>query len=153
MASINIYVTDELKERMSRVEANWSEVCRRAIEVELNQVAAESGALLSAATQPSETENWQQIIFDQPTSETSIVIKPSITPQYAGVTPLEVMMLSSWFSGIRQQIGQVNMNGVRFSELLQGTYATSLLLPGQPWCSGQLKVEQQLIFKHPPVDQ
>lgn len=63
MANIEIYVADDLKDRMSQVQTNWSEVCRRAIEAELSRVEAENN---QPAVEPvSETEGWKQIPFDQ----------------------------------------------------------------------------------------
>jgi post-segregation antitoxin (ccd killing protein) len=35
MPALNIYVTDDLKRRMTKINANWSDVCRKAIETEL----------------------------------------------------------------------------------------------------------------------
>lgn len=147
MASINIYVADEFKERMAQVEANWSEVCRRAIEAELNRLTAENEPATSAVDQ--DNENWKQITFDQTLLEQGTVIKPSMSPNYSGPTPKEVTILSTWIKDIQVAIGRSTAAGARLSQLLDGTYSAEILIPGRPWLSGQLKLEQRLVFSYP----
>lgn len=149
MASINIYVTDDLKERMGNVTTNWSEVCRRAIEAELNRLAE--------SEQPNieyqDTKNWKQVTLDQNLLEQGVVMKPSMAPGYSGSTPKEVTTVSSWLKEINETIGRSGVGGAQISQLLEGTYPAGLLIPGRPWLSGQLKLEQKLVFIYPPSEE
>lgn len=151
MASINIYVTDEFKERMTRVEANWSEVCRRAIEAELNRL--ETTHEQSAAELPSDTENWKQITFTQDLLDQGVVIKPSMAPNYSGTPVKEVAVLSSWLADINKAIGGTGVGGARINQLLEGNYPAQILMPGKSWLSGQLKLIQQLVFSYPSSEE
>lgn len=144
MASINIYVTDALKERMGQVEANWSEVCRRAIEAELTRLANGSGQPSELAT--TETADWKQLVFDTPLVDQGVVLK--VAP---GNPP--VVLLADWLERVNQQIGTMSINGGSFGQLLGGTFPTGLLIPGRPWLSGSLKVEQRLVFSYPPSEE
>ncbi len=150
MASINIYVTDELKERMSHVESNWSEVCRRAIEAELNRLAVESEPSQETS---KEEKDWKQIVFTPTLLDQGVVIKPSMAPNYSGSTPKEVTNLSTWIKDINKAIGPSGVGGARISQLLDGTYPAGILIPGRPWLSGRLKLEQQFVFSYPPSEE
>ncbi|MBW4474744.1 MAG: hypothetical protein KME45_30850 [Stenomitos rutilans HA7619-LM2] len=150
MASINIYVTDDLKERMSHVAANWSEVCRRAIEAELNRSTGDEQPTLGT---PQDIEDWKQIAFDQNLLAQGIVIKPSMAPNYSGSTPKGVTDLSGWLDDINKAIGPTGVGGARISQLLEGSYPAGILIPGRPWLSGRLKLEQKLIFNYPPTEE
>ena len=146
MASMNIYVTDELKDRMGKVEANWSEVCRRAIEAELTRLANGSGQPSEAAT--TETADWKSLAFDSPLVDQGAVLKLP-TP---GSNP-PVVLLADWLASTNQQTGRMSINGGHFNQVLDGTFSTGLLLPGRSWLSGRLKVEQRLVFSYPPSEE
>lgn len=145
MASMNIYVTDELKERMSQVEANWSEVCRRAIEAELTRLANGSGETTLPST--TETADWKSLPLDEDLINQGVVIKPS-----KPANP-PVVLLTDWLNTVNESIGKMTINGGQFRQIVDGTFATGLLIPGRPWLSGRLKVEQRLVFSYPPSEE
>lgn len=145
MASINIYVADALKDRMGQVEANWSEVCRRAIEAELTRLANGSGEPSAPST--TETADWKQLVFDTPLVDQGVVLKlptPANPP---------VVLLADWLTSTNQQLGRMTINGGHFRQALDGIFLTGLLIPGRPWLSGRLKVEQRLVFSYPPSEE
>jgi post-segregation antitoxin (ccd killing protein) len=151
MASINIYVTEDFKERMTRVETNWSEVCRRAIEAELSRL--ETTDHQPTAELPPNAENWKQITFTEDLLEQGVVIKPSMAPNYSGTPVKEVAVLSSWLADINKAIGNTGVGGARISQLLEGSYPVQLLMPGKSWISGRLKLIQQLAFSYPSSEE
>lgn len=145
MASMNIYVTDDLKERMTQVQANWSEVCRRAIEAELTRLSNGSGETAIPAT--AETADWKSLTLDEDLINQGVVIKPS----KAADTP--VVLLTDWFRTVNENIGRMTINGGHFRQVVDGTFSAGLLIPGRPWLSGRLKVEQRLVFSYPPSEE
>jgi hypothetical protein len=145
MASINIYVPDELKERMGQVEANWSEVCRRVIEAELTKVA--NGSSHPPVPTSTETADWKSLEFDSPLVDQGVVLKmvlPANPP---------VVLLSEWLKAVNQRIGSVQVHGGHFHHVLEGTFPVDVLMPGRPWLSGRLKVEQRLVLSYPPSEE
>lgn len=151
MASINIYVPDELKARMGTVEANWSEICRQAIEAELSR---QTGGINSMPIEQSNDQtNWVDIPFDEPRSAKDVIVKPNLPPNHSGVVPSEVSLLSSWTAELNKSIGNTSTVGTRVSQLLEGTYSADILIPGEPWRSGCLKLEQRLVFRYPDSTQ
>lgn len=136
---------------MSRVETNWADICRRAIEAELARIEANNGQ--QAAEPPADTENWKQITFDEPLLEKGVVMKPSMAPNYSGPTPKEVVVLASWINDLHRAIGATGVGGARISQLIEGSYPAEVLIPGRPWLSGRLKLEQQVVFSYPPSEE
>lgn len=136
---------------MSRVQTNWSDVCRRAIDAELTRLEANNGQ--PAAETPADTANWKQIRFDEPLLEKGVVIKPSKPPNHSGPLPKEVEVLSSWVAELHRIIGNTAVSSSRVSLLLEGSYPVEILIPGRPWLSGQLKLEQQIIFSYPASEE
>ncbi|KAM3092077.1 hypothetical protein ACKFKG_23510 [Phormidesmis sp. 146-35] len=151
MASINIYVTDELKEQMGGVETNWSEVCRRAIESELERLTLEAEVSDPPSTEGN--EDWKQIAFNQSLLDQGVIIKPSMAPNYTGTSPKEVTNLSTWLNDINKAIGTPGVGGAQISQLLDGTYPAGILIPGRPWLSGRLKLQQRFVFSYPPSEE
>lgn len=151
MANISIYISDDLKDRMSRVQTNWSDVCRRAIEAELDLLEANGGQ--PAVETPADTDNWKQIAFDEPLLRKDVVIKPSMSPNYSGTTPKEVAVLSSWIAELHKAVRNTGSGGARVSHLLEGNYPVEVLIPGRSWLSGHMKLEQRIVFSYPASEE
>lgn len=108
MASINIYVPDELKARMGTVEANWSEICRQAIEAELSR---QTGRISSMPTEHSNDQtNWVDIPFDEPRSAKDVIVKPNLSRNHSRHNK-EVSLLSSWMTELNRAISNVVIVG------------------------------------------
>lgn len=133
------------------VEANWSEICRQAIEAELSR---QTGGINSMPLEQSNDQtSWVDIPFDEPRSAKDVIVKPNLPPNHPRYNLKEVSLLSSWMTELTRVISGVVIVGSPISQLLKGTYSADILIPGEPWRSGCLKLEQRLVFRYPDSTQ
>ncbi|MEO0851973.1 MAG: hypothetical protein AAFY15_00515 [Cyanobacteria bacterium J06648_11] len=150
MASINIYVSDELKERMQQATANWSEVCRAAIEAEIARVES---LKKSANGDSSDTEDWvSESVGDLALSDS--IIKPVVNK-----AQLKTDELDHWRKEFNKRLS-TNLLTHRLDpergtggHMLNGSTRAAILVPGRQWLTGRLKMTYRLDFLYPEPEQ
>jgi hypothetical protein len=144
MASINIYVSEDLKERMAKVDANWSEICRGAIEAELHRLEQ------NPAVPPPSDKTVAAFPITQHIIDQGTIIR--LTPQGRNQKQ-QVLEISQWLENVRQSVAGSYAVCERAGKLLTGDYESELLIPGYPWYSGEMKLDLKFTFKPKQQDQ
>ncbi|BAQ62967.1 hypothetical protein GM3708_3373 [Geminocystis sp. NIES-3708] len=142
MASINIYINDDLKEEMALVEANWSEVCRQAINLEITK--SKTG---ETSYEPNNFEegNWDYSSFEENFNNENVIIKPYIdhtNPKLRNT----VKVASQWLEEIKRELAIARLDGNSLGEFFQGVRKIEVLKPGKPWKTGYLKINYHIDF-------
>jgi post-segregation antitoxin (ccd killing protein) len=152
MASINIYLPDELKDRMAGVDANWSEICQQAIEAELLRLQSQTPEA-SDVYQSSQGNSDKKVVavsISQHLVDQGTVIK--LPAHGNGRSKAEVLDISDWIERISTNISSVNAINGRVSRLFDNQYKSEILIPGQPWRSGSMKMDLQFMFTYSPEE-
>jgi hypothetical protein len=150
MASMNIYLPDELKERMSKVDANWSELCQEAIENALHQLetgVSESSEM--ALYRPGTKDQWATIPITQHLKDQGSIVR---LPELKTRPQQDVMSLSDWVGRIHTNVSASSAITGRGDKLLDGSYELDLLIPGQPWRCGQMSLDLNFTFHYDPFE-
>lgn len=145
MPALNIYVTDDLKRRMAQINANWSDVCRKAIETEL--LRRENHSLSSFNVE--DVKEWITEELDPINEHNGVVIKPYLHTN--SKTANQVKVLSQFYEEIISEIKRHYLNSIQstFETLLNGKYQVELLFPGREWTSGTLNLKILLLLNTP----
>ncbi len=145
MPALNIYVTDDLKRRMAQINANWSDVCRKAIETEL--LRRENHSLSSFKVE--DVKEWITEELDPINEHNGVVIKPYLHTN--SKTGNQVKVLSEFYEEIISEIKRNYLNSIQstFETLLNGKYQVELLFPGREWTSGTLNLKILLLLNTP----
>jgi hypothetical protein len=142
MASINIYINDSLKEEMSLVEANWSEICRQAIKSEMLRL---KGDEIIYEPQNFSQDKWDFCSFEANFNNDSVIIKPYVDhpdPQLRKT----VKVASQWLADVKRELAIARVDGNSLGEFFQGMRRIEILEPGKTWRSGYLQISFQLNF-------
>ncbi len=142
MASINIYINDDLKEEMALVEANWSEVCRQAINLEITK--SKTGEM-TYEPKNFEEEHWNYASFEENFNNDNVIIKPYIdhaNPKLRNT----VKVASQWLEEIKRELAIARLDGNSLGEFFQGVRKIEVLEPGKPWKTGYLKINYYIDF-------
>lgn len=142
MASINIYINDDLKEEMALVEANWSEVCRQAINLEISK--SKTGEM-TYEPKNFEEGNWNYSSFEKNFNNENVIIKPYIdhaNPKLRNT----VKVASQWLEEIKRELSIARLDGNSLGEFFQGVRKIEVLEPGKPWKTGYLKINYYIDF-------
>ncbi|WP_228015664.1 GIY-YIG nuclease family protein [Synechocystis salina] len=145
MPALNVYVTDDLKRRMAKVDANWSDICRKAIEGELSR--RENKGLGSLNIE--DVKEWITEELDPFSEHNSVVIKPYL--HTTGKVSSEVKILSQFYEEIISEVKKYYLNSIKgnFSLLLENKHQVDLLFPGREWISGTLGLRFSLLLNTP----
>lgn len=142
MASINIYINDDLKEEMALVGANWSEVCRQAINLEITK--SKTGEM-TYEPKNFEEGNWDYSSFEKNFNNDNVIIKPYIdhtNPKLRNT----VKVASQWLEEIKRELAIARLDGNSLGEFFQGVRKIEVLEPGKPWKTGYLKINYHIDF-------
>jgi len=142
MASINIYINDDLKEEMALVEANWSEVCRQAINLEITK--SRTGEI-TYEPKNFDQGNWDYSSFEENFNNDNVIIKPYIdhtNPKLRNT----VKVASQWLEEIKRELAMARLDGNSLGEFFQGVRKIEVLEPGKPWKTGYLKINYHIDF-------
>jgi hypothetical protein len=142
MASINIYINDDLKEEMALVETNWSEVCRQAINLEITK--SKTGEMTYEPKNFNEG-NWNYSSFEENFNNDNVIIKPYIehtNPKLRNT----VKVASQWLEEIKRELAIARLDGNSLGEFFQGVRKIEVLEPGKPWKTGHLKINYHIDF-------
>ncbi len=139
MGSINIYINDVLKEEMADVEANWSEICREAIKLEIarlsNQNREESPLDFSK-------NHWVMQSFEEKFNNEQTIIKPYIEHSDPKIRNT-VKIASEWLAQMKKDLSLARVDQSFLSEFVNGRRKIEILEPGQNWRSCYLQVNLQ----------
>ncbi|TVQ18394.1 MAG: hypothetical protein EA367_14920 [Leptolyngbya sp. DLM2.Bin15] len=144
MASINIYVPDDLKAQMANVEANWSEICRAAIEAELDRLEVAPIPPRRGTADVTNGDRLVSIPVDQRLVAKTAIIKFN-DKRYNRVSAT-VIDIGDWLSKVKGTVRSMSTVGGKISDLLDGRYDADMLLPGEPWRSGHFKLDLKFSF-------
>ena len=144
MASINIYVPDDLKAQMANVEANWSEICRAAIEAELDRLQVASIPQDRGAADVAKGDRLVSIPFDQRLVAKTAIIK--FNERRNNRVATAVIDIGDWLGKVKETVRHMSIVGGKMSDLLDGSYDADMLIPGEPWRSGHLHLNLQVSF-------
>lgn len=149
MPALNVYVTDDLKSRMAKVDANWSDICRKAIETEL--LRRENKGLGSLDIE--DVKEWITEELDPLSEHGSVVVKPYLHTK--GKAANEVKILSQFYEEIISEVKKYYLNSIKgnFSLLLEDKYQVDLLFPGREWISGALGLQLSLLLNTPKEEE
>ncbi|WPF87383.1 hypothetical protein WEU38_11220 [Cyanobacterium aponinum AL20118] len=152
MASINIYINDSMKEEMASVEANWSEICRQAITMEMSRI---KGSEITYEPKNFDLGNWDHCSFEESFNNDSVIIKPYVDhadPKLRNT----VKVASQWLEEIKREIAIARLDGNSLGEFFQGVRKIEVLEPGKTWKTGYLKINYYIDFyfedDNPPTD-
>ncbi|MBE9195104.1 GIY-YIG nuclease family protein [Synechocystis sp. LEGE 06083] len=145
MPALNVYVTDDLKSRMAKVDANWSDICRKAIEIELLRRENKGASSLNI----EDIKEWITEDLDPLNEHSSVVIKPYLHTK--GTSVNQVKVLSQFYEEIVSETRNVYLNSLKgnFKLLLDETHQVDLLFPGREWISGTLGLKFNLQLNIP----
>lgn len=145
MPALNIYVTEELKRRMSNVDANWSEICRQAIEIEL--LRQENQGL--PPFKVNDVKDWATEMLEPFNQHKNVVIKPYLHME--GKKNQEVKVLSHFYEETISELSNYYIHTLKgkFGDLISGKHLVDLLFPGREWLSGTIQMKLQLLFNLP----
>ena len=144
MASINIYVPDDLKAQMANVEANWSEICRAAIEAELDRLEVAPIPPRRGAADVAKGDRLVSIPVDQRLVAKTAIIK--FNDKRYNRASATVIDIGDWLSKVKGTVRSTSTVGGKMSDLLDGRYDADMLIPGEPWRSGHLHLDLQFSF-------
>lgn len=142
MASINIYINDDLKEEMALVEANWSEVCRQAINLEITK--SKTGEM-TYEPKNFEEGHWNYASFEENFNNDNVIIKPYIEHTNLKLRNT-VKVASQWLEEIKRELAIARLDGNSLGEFFQGVRKIEVLEPGKPWKIGYLKINYYIDF-------
>lgn len=142
MASINIYVNDSMKEQMASVEANWSEICRQAITMEISKI---KGNQITYESQKINLSNWKHCSFEQSFDNESVIVRPYIEHSDPKLRNT-VKVASEWLEEIKQEMAIARLDGNSLEEFFQGRRKIEVLEPGKTWKTGYLKINYHIDF-------
>ncbi|MGP1383429.1 MAG: hypothetical protein ACTS2F_07690 [Thainema sp.] len=146
MASVNIYVSEELKARMNKANLNWSEICRRAIEGELARAESQSTEATEVPRLPS-NQRWQVDVIDEEFLAKGTVIE---VPYRGQPKKVQIDMLKDWFEQtLNQFISAYSFGQASLKNLVSSGHKTQILIPGQGWTECYLYFEPRFLIKHP----
>lgn len=146
MASVNIYVSEELKARMNRANLNWSEICRRAIEGELARAESQSTEAAEVPRLPS-NQRWQVDVIDEEFLAKGTVLE---VPYLRQPQKPQIDMLKDWFEvTLTTFINSYRFGQAALKDLVSSGYRTKILIPGEGWKDCYLYFEPRFLIKHP----
>ncbi|HEY9817715.1 MAG TPA: hypothetical protein V6D20_18205, partial [Candidatus Obscuribacterales bacterium] len=137
-------VPDDLKAQMANVEANWSEICRAAIEAELDRLEV---APIPPGRDAADVANGDRLVsipFDQCLVAKTAIIK--FNERRNNRVATAVIDIGDWLGKIRETVRPMSIVGGKMSDLLDGSYDADMLIPGEPWRSGHLRLNLQVSF-------
>jgi hypothetical protein len=145
MPALNIYVTEDLKNRMNKANANWSEVCRHAIEIELLRLEGRTPSNIDLGN----VKEWISEYLDPNSVHSDVVVKPYLHKE--DKTKNEVKVLSDFYTGLISELNNFRLNILKGSlgDLLEGKHRADILFPGRGWSSGNLGIKLELYFNSP----
>ncbi|MFQ3584166.1 MAG: hypothetical protein SNJ85_04425 [Cyanobacteriota bacterium] len=145
MATLNIYVPEDLKERMSKVEANWSEICRKAIVQELQRLEE---AQSPSPSKPLKAKEWVCELLDP---SPDIDGKKAIVKYLTHKQKDSVVTLEQFTKSLEKNLQDIYINfaEVYWRELLIANYPVEILFPGRDWLRGNLKFKYEFYLKYP----
>ncbi|WP_019501589.1 GIY-YIG nuclease family protein [Pseudanabaena sp. PCC 6802] len=145
MPALNIYVTDELKDRMNKVDANWSEICRRAIEVELLRFEEQASHQFELV----EVKEWISESLDPTSVHSNVVVKPFLHKTDSSKN--EVKVLLDFYTELMSELHKFHLTTLKgnLGNLLEVKHRADVLFPGRDWLSGSLGIKLQMCFNHP----
>lgn len=145
MPALNIYVTDHLKRRMAKVDTNWSEICRKAIETEL--LRRENKVLSSFNIE--DVKEWITEELDPLNEHSGVVIKPYLHTN--GKNQNQVKILSQFYEEMICEVRRSYLNSIQgtVQALVDGKHQVDLLFPGREWISGTLGLKLSLLLNTP----
>lgn len=145
MPALNIYVTEDLKNRMNKANANWSEVCRQAIEMELLRLEGRTPSNIDLGN----VKEWISEYLDPNSVHSDVVVKPYLHKE--DKTKNEVKVLSDFYTGLISELHNFRLNILKGSlgDLLDGNHRADILFPGRDWSSGNLGIKLELYFNSP----
>ena len=147
MPALNIYVSEDLKRRMAKIDANWSEVCRKAIETEL--LRRENKELSSFNIE--DIKEWITEELDPNNEHSSVVIKPYLHTKGKNIN--QVKILSQFYEEIISELKNIHLRSTQnnFGEILDDKHQVELLFPGREWIAGTLGLKISLLLNTPKV--
>lgn len=145
MSALNIYVTEDLKNRMNKANANWSEVCRQAIEMELLRLQTRTPSNVDLGN----AKEWIREYLDPNSVHSDVVVKPYL--QKEDKTKNEVKVLSDFYTALISELHNFRLNILKgnLGDLLDGKHRADVLFPGRDWSSGNLEIKLELYFNSP----
>ncbi|MGI0480818.1 hypothetical protein ACN4EE_08500 [Geminocystis sp. CENA526] len=142
MASINIYINDSMKEEMASVEANWSEICRQAITMEMSKI---KGGEITYDRKNFDIGNWDYCSFEENFNNDNVIIKPYIDHSDPKLRNT-VKVASQWLEEIKRELSIARLDGNSLGEFFQGVRKIEVLEPGKTWKTGYLKINYHIDF-------
>ncbi len=142
MASINIYINDSMKEEMGSVEANWSEICRQAITIEMSRI---KGGEITYEPKNFDLGNWDHCSFEESFNNDSVIIKPYVDhadPKLRNT----VKVASQWLEEIKREMAIARLDGNSLGDFFHGVRKIEVLEPGKTWKTGYLKINYHIDF-------
>lgn len=142
MASINIYINDSMKEEMASVEANWSEICRQAITIEMSRI---KGGEITYEPKNFDLGNWDHCSFEESFNNDSVIIKPyvdHVDPKLRNT----VKVASQWLEEIKREMAIARLDGNSLGDFFHGVRKIEVLEPGKTWKTGYLKINYHIDF-------
>lgn len=142
MASINIYINDSMKEEMASVEANWSEICRQAITMEISKI---KGGEITYEPKNFDRGNWDYCSFEENFNNDNVIVKPYIDHADPKLRNM-VKIASQWLEELKQELSIARLDGNSLGEFFQGVRKIEVLEPGKTWKTGYLKINYHIDF-------
>ena len=145
MPALNVYVTDDLKARMGKVNTNWSEVCRQAIELELLRLEGKTLSKIAL----SDVKDWISEHLEPTSIHKNVVVKPYLHKD--DKTYNDVKVLLDFYTQLTSDLRNCYLNTLKgsFGNLLDGKHHADILFPGRDWLSGNLGIKLELYFNFP----
>ncbi len=139
MPTITIDVTDDLQEQMSTVQANWSEICRRAIEAEIaHQKTQQQDQTIGAPP----GKQWMEEPLDHYRSD-------KVIARYGNRG--ELKSADVWISELIKVVNNSQFHlgtSYSMSSLLGEGVPVQLLGPGKDWAAGNVRLNVQWILRY-----